>query len=121
MDTPEADKTTFYTETFNPRNRRAYTAALLEGHGSPEIYLLALKKGKGPIENKAVDDLETLIIWIARHRNIALLNQRKIDTSPANLMRLYGRNQIQGILNSNAGKPSHIANNFRNMMGMGIK
>ena len=33
----------FKQETFNPRNRRAYNAALLVGHGTPLLYFILPK------------------------------------------------------------------------------
>ena len=56
------------------KNRRAFTAALLESEGTPEMYLVVMQYKVGRINYKAIDDLETLLIWIARHRNPAGLD-----------------------------------------------
>lgn len=110
----KAARTTFITESFNDRNRAAYTAALFDSEGTPEIHL----PQRGPINYTAIDHLETLLIWIARHRNPALLNRRKIDSSPAHLMELFSANRVIGILNSGRGRISDTAENFRRVMGL---
>lgn len=114
----KAGKTRFDTETFNRRNRRAFTAALFEGGGKPEIHLVTLHHSRGPIPLAAIDQLETLLIWVARHRNAALLNRRKIDTSPFHLMQLFRNNTITGVLNTGSGNVHADAWRFREMMGL---
>ena len=114
----KAGKTQFQTETFNQRNRKAFTAALFQGGGRPEIHLVTLQKSKGPLPLQAINDLETLLIWIARHRNPALLNRQKIDTSPHHLMQLFDSSTIRGVLNSGSGKVHGDAHRFRDMMGL---
>lgn len=114
----KAGRTTFRTETLNKRNRRAFTAALIEGHGTPRIYLLSLLQRRGAINYAAIDELETLMIWIARYRNPSLINRRKVNTSPDNLMRIFALNRVVGVLNSGQGKASIIAQEFRRTMGL---
>lgn len=114
----KAGKTIFESETFNARNRQAFTAALFEGGGKPEIHLVTLHHNKGPLPLTAVDQLETLFIWIARHRNAALLNRRKIDTRPYHLMQLFGNNVVTGVFNSGSGNVHGDARRFREMMGL---
>jgi hypothetical protein len=114
----KAAKTEFQTETFNARNRQAFTAALFEGGGKPEIHLVSLHHARGSLPLQAINDLETLLIWIARHRNPALLNRRKIDSSPHHLMQLFDGNTIKGVLNSGSGNIHGDAHRFRAMMGL---
>lgn len=114
----KAARTTFVTETFNDRNRAAYTAALFDSEGTPEIHLVKLERQRGPINYTAIDNLETLLIWIARHRNPALLNRRKIDSRPAHLMELFSANRVIGVLNTGSGRISDTAQNFRRVMGL---
>jgi len=114
----KASRTTFKTETLNNRNRKAFTAALLEGEGTPEMYLLTLLRTRGPINHDAIDALETLVIWIARHRNPALINRRKINTSPKSLMLNFSSNRVTGVLNGGRGKISAIAHEFRQVLGL---
>ncbi|MHB8140842.1 MAG: hypothetical protein ACYDHD_06255 [Vulcanimicrobiaceae bacterium] len=114
----KASRTTFKTETLNDRNRRMFTAALLEGQGRPTFFLLTLEQQRGPINRDAIEELETLMIWIARHRNPTLLNRRKINTAPENLMRISGENRVAGVLNSGSGKISDVARKFRDVMGL---
>jgi hypothetical protein len=114
----KADKTNFCTETFNKRNRKAYTAALLQGDGRPEIHLIPLSRGRGPFPRSAIDDLETLLIWVARHRNHSLINKRKIDSSPKHILQLAQKNTVRGVLNSGSGKIHSEAQRFRAMMGL---
>ncbi|MHB8153360.1 MAG: hypothetical protein ACYDGW_09545 [Vulcanimicrobiaceae bacterium] len=102
----------------NDRNRRMFTAALLEGQGRPTFFLLTLEQQRGPINRDAIEELETLMIWIARHRNPTLLNRRKINTAPENLMRISGENRVAGVLNSGSGKISDVARKFRDVMGL---
>lgn len=95
-----------------------FTASLLEGEGRPSFYLLTLEQRRGAINHDAIDALEDLMIWVARHRNPALLNRRKINTSPGSLMDIFGQNRVAGVLNSGSGKISDVAWQFRNVMGL---
>jgi hypothetical protein len=114
----KASRTTFKTETLNNRNRKAFTAALLEGEGTPEMYLVVLQRSRGPINHDAIDALETLLIWVARHRNPALINRRKINSAPSNLMAHFGSNRVVGVLNTGRGNISDIAQEFREVLGL---
>ena len=44
----------------------------------------------------AIDDLETLLIWMAAHRNKSLLNKKKRDTHPAKLLRIANSISLKG-------------------------
>ena len=106
----------FKQETFNPRNRRAYNAALLVGHGTPLIYFLALRRSRGPRARRAIDNLETLLIWIARHRNPNLVNRRKQNTTPWKLMSFFDTSKVLGVLNAGR-RPSAAARELRRVLG----
>lgn len=78
---------------------------------SPEMYLIARSVQQGRL-GSAIDDLETLLIWFASHRNKNLLNKSKRDTHPASLARIMNSIAIRGLLNGTPGAPSVDTKSF---------
>jgi hypothetical protein len=111
-----ADKQKLCEEATSKDKLRKYAAAMFGRTGKPNLTLV-VAPAVGP--EAPVDDLETLLIWIARARNPKLLNERKVGSAPKNIIRLVNRIQISGVLNMGKGTPSHAALAFRRMMGLG--
>lgn len=111
--------TTLGSEAVDKDKLRKYAAAMLGRTGTPHLTLLVAPiKGSKKKKQKAMDDLETLLIWVARARNPNLVNERKIDTSPHEIIRLLDTLHIPGVLNSGQGKPSNAAKEFKTLMGL---
>lgn len=112
----EKNKRTLKQEVFAEEKLRKYKKILAKSkRRSPTLYLLIRSKRQGRL-GSAIDDLETLLIWIASHRNKKILNKRKRDTQPARLMRIVNRIGIKGILNCNPGQPTTSAQLFETLM-----
>jgi hypothetical protein len=110
-----AKKQAFADEAMSGDKLRKYAAALFGRIGRPVISLVAAP-ARGP--KTPIDDLETLLIWMARARNSSLINERKINSDPKELIRLVNRIAISGVLNKGQGKPSNAATEFQRMMGL---
>lgn len=111
-----AKGTTLGSEAVSKDKLRKYAAAMMGRTGTPHLTLV-VAPSKGP-KNAAIGDLETLLIWIAQARNPDLVNERKIDTSPHEIIELLNRLHIPGVLNSGKGKPSNAAKDFSKLMGL---
>jgi hypothetical protein len=110
-----AKKQTFAEEAMTHDKLRKYAAAMFGRTGRPTITLVAAPL-TGP--GNSIDDLETLLIWIARERNPKLLNEKKVSSSPKKLIGLVNKLEIVGVLNSGKGKPSNAAKDFSKLMGL---
>lgn len=94
---------------------RKYAAVMFGRRGSPSITFLC------PIGNpsiKAIDDLETLLIWIARSKNANLLNEKKVSGKPSTIISLTNSICVNGVINRGQGKPSKVELDFIGMMGL---
>lgn len=111
-----AKQMTFGDEAFSKDKLRKYAAAMFGRTGKPILTVLAAPKN-GP-KGSAIDDLETLLIWIARAQNPRLLNERKINTSPRWILALTKNITIQGVINSGQGQPTREVKQFKAMMGL---
>ena len=112
----EKNKRTLKQEVFAEEKLRKYKTILAKSRRrSPALYFLVRIEQQGPL-GSAIDDLETLLIWIASHRNKSVLNKRKRDTQPARLMRIVNRIGIKGILNCNPGRPTEPSRLFETLM-----
>lgn len=94
---------------------RKYAAAMFGRTGLPSITFLC------PIGNssiKAIDDLETLLIWVARSKNAHLLNEKKVSGKPSTIISLTNSICVKGVINRGQGKPSQVQRDFMGMMGL---
>ena len=110
-----AKKQSFADEAMTDDKLRKYASSMFGRTGSPLITLVGAPK-TGP--RNAIDDLETLLIWIARARNQNLLNERKISSDPKHILALVNKLSIAGVLNRKKGKPSAVAKEFQRIMGL---
>lgn len=106
----------FAQEAMTKDKLRKYASAMFGRTGKPVITLVAAP-AKGA-KTEAIDRLETLLIWIARDRNPALVNVRKVESTPQKIIGLVNEIEISGVLNKNPGQPSNHAVDFRSMMGL---
>lgn len=105
----EKNKRTLKQEVFAEEKRTKYKPILNRSRRrSPQVYLLVRGRGRGRL-GRAIDDLETLLIWTAAHRNPQLINKRKRNTQPAKLVRIVNSICIKGLLNSGQGQPPKSA------------
>jgi hypothetical protein len=105
----EKKKRTLKQEVFAEEKRRKYKPILSKSkRRSPELYFLIRAPGQGRL-GSVIDDLETLLIWTAVHRNPKLINKRKRKTQPAKLVRIVNNICIKGLLNCTPGHPSKAA------------
>lgn len=87
-----------------------YNAALKERKkGTPVLFLIALSKTKGPINKRAIDQVESFLIQSALMKNPNLQNDRKTKSIPWN---------IRGIVRSGRGKLSKPARELRRCMSI---
>lgn len=110
-----AEKQTLGDESLNKDKLRKYAAAMFGRRGSPSITFLC------PVGNtsiKSINDLETLLIWIARGKNASLLNEKKISGKPSNIISLTNKLCVKGVINRTQGQPSNVASDFIGMMGL---
>jgi hypothetical protein len=108
-----AKETSLGGESTSKDKLRKYALAMMQRTGKPGLTFVAAEKKSG-----AIDHLETFLIWVAQHRTEALLNQRKISTSPLSVISLLEGLEIPGVVNSTSGKPSTAAVKFKAMMGL---
>jgi hypothetical protein len=110
-------KQTFEHEVFESHKARKYLAAmLLRPRDTPMLTFLPLTSRRTKRNRRDIHGLETLLIWLARARNEELLNERKIDTAPHALMKLFAKNSIAGVLNAEAGRRSQEAEALRSLL-----
>lgn len=110
----EKSKRTLKQEVFSPDKLTKYNKQILKGRrrGLAQLYFLVRSPGNRGRIGRAIDELETLLIWVARNRNRGLTNKKKIDTQPARLVRVVNNLAVHGLLNSRQGKPSKAARAF---------
>lgn len=103
-------KRRFDQEAFQPRNVQMYNELLFEGlKGSPVIFFVALPLKKGPNNNKAISELEAMLIQQGVMANPDLLNTH--GTKPQQ----WG---IKGVFMGGSGKPTAEAKSLRTMLHM---
>jgi hypothetical protein len=110
----EKNKRTLKGEVFTDDKRRKYNDKILRRagrrrKGKPQLFFLVRSPNNRGRIGRAIDELETLLIWIARGRNPGLINKKKINTQPARLMRIVNELAIQGLLNASQGQPPKAA------------
>lgn len=110
-----AKQQTFSDESMTRDKLRKYSAAMFSRAGTPTITLVSWCP---PDNENLIDDLERLLIWIAREKNPLLLNERKVSSSPKSIISLVNKLEISGVLNRGAGKPSNAAKAFMDLMGI---
>jgi hypothetical protein len=68
----------FAQEVFNDSNCKKYCEALaLAIKGKPVVFFVVLPKARGPINGRAIDKLETMLVEECGGQNPKILNQRK--------------------------------------------
>lgn len=103
-------KQSFKAEAFTPAKLYLYDKALDDYKiGKPVIYFIAYPIVRGPINAKAIDELETYLINEASRRNPNLTNLRKVKKYN------WG---ICGVLRTGPGKPSASATKFKGALGL---
>lgn len=65
-----------------------------------------------------IDNLETLLIWIARSKNPSLINERKVSGRPKTIISIINEISVRGVINRGQGQPSKNARAFSGMMGL---
>ena len=106
---------TFASEAMAPDKLRKYSAAMFGRNGTPVITLVAWSS----VDHESlIDDLERLLIWVARAKNSRLLNERKVSSSPRSIIALVNKIEIKGVLNRGPGQPSHAAQAFKAYLGI---
>lgn len=95
---------TFKQETFNAANKSKYHNGFSDyAKGLPVIYFAVAPKNNGPVNNKAITELEDFLI------------QAGVAKNP-NLQNVKGKQRpkwsIKGVLRSGRGKPSKAGSQF---------
>ena len=112
----EKSARTLKQEVFDREKLAKYRTILKRSRRrSPEIYLVVRSEQQGRL-GRAIDDLETVLIWAAFHRNKGLLNKRKRETHPARLIRIVSSIAIAKLLNGGPGAPDAEAASFDAML-----
>ena len=95
---------TFAQEIFNPANLGKYNEALADyAKATPVIFLVVAPTQRGPVNAKAISELEQFLIQEGVARNPDLLNVRD---------RKVARFCIEGVIRGGQGKPSKEAVRF---------
>lgn len=110
-----AKKQSLGVESLAKDKLRKYAAAMFGRRGTPSLTFL-VPVGFSSI--KAIDDLETLLIWIARAKNPNLLNEKKVSGKPSGIIALTNTICVKGVINRGRGQPSKEALDFIGMMGL---
>ena len=112
----DADARTLKHEVFEKDKRTKYNGVLGGSQRRiPKMFLLVRTQQQGRL-GAAVDDLETLLIWMASHRNPDLVNLKKRNTHPAKLVRISRELAIKNLVNATRGQPNESARQFELMM-----
>jgi hypothetical protein len=112
----EKSARTLKREVFDEEKLRKYRAILSRSkRRTAKLFLLVRSAQRGRL-GRAIDDLETFLIWAASHRNKDILNRRKRDTQPARLVRIANSLSIKGFLNARRGAPSSSVRSFEQAM-----
>jgi hypothetical protein len=102
---------TFRQECFTPHKIAShYQKALLNAErAKPVIFLVVLKRRRGRVNEKAINDVEKFLIQNAMKKNPELSNIQG---------RKGHRWSIDGVIRSGQGKPSAKAKTFKSALGM---
>ena len=95
----------FKQEVFTPHKLNHFNTGL--GHqrkGTPVLFFVCLNKTAGAVSKSAINEAESYLIQAGLAANSALLNDKKTKVATWS---------INGIVRSQAGKPSAAANEFR--------
>lgn len=108
----EKNKRTLKQEVFADEKLGKYKTILGKSkRRSPQMFLVVRAAGQGRLGG-AIDDLETLLIWMAAHRNKKLLNKKKRDTHPAKLLRIANTISLKGVFQAGQGRPTKAEEAF---------
>lgn len=107
----KAGRTRFRTEAFGPHKRHDhYNPALHEYlKGTPVIFFVTHPLGRGAINRKLIDEVETFLIGVAWKKNSELSNIRK---KPKHTW------AIRGVVRASQGQPSSSARALRKALGV---
>lgn len=109
---------TLKQEVFHAEKLPKYRAILSRSRRrTPQTFLIVRTAERGRL-GRAIDDLETLLIWMGAHRNKQLLNRRKRNTQPARLVRIASSIAIRGLMNAGQGAPSRSVQSFERAMNL---
>jgi hypothetical protein len=102
-------KASFEKECFAYHRVSVHYQPALDGKGTPVIFLLVLNKVKGPINQRAIGQVESFLIQNAVAKNPRLSNLQ--GTRQENW-------EITGVIRGGQGKVSAAAKSFRKAMGL---
>jgi hypothetical protein len=112
----EKNQRTLKHEVFHEDKRRKYNGVLKKSRRrTPHMFLLVRTQQQGRL-GEAVDELETLLVWMAAHRNGHLINKKKRGTHPAKLVRISRQLAIKNLVNASRGQPNESARRFELLM-----
>lgn len=101
-------KKTFEGECFNAYNQANLAGIISTIKGSLVLFLLEYEASAGPLNKRAINDLERHLVETALLKNKDLINKKLTANGPSFL--------IRGV-HATPGKPSAAANTFRLAMG----
>jgi hypothetical protein len=105
-------KNSFEKECFAFHKIAVHYQPALDGKGTPVMFLLALGKGKGPINKRAIGQVESFLIQNAVAKNHRLSNVKGTKQEEW---------EIMGVIRGGKGKVSAAARSFRKAMGLSSK
>lgn len=105
-------KNSFEKECFAFHKTAAHYQRALDGKGTPVMFLLVLGRGKGPINKRAVGQVESFLIQIAVAKNRRLSNVKGTKQEEW---------EIMGVIRGGRGKVSEDARLFRKALGLSSK
>lgn len=105
-------KNSFKNECFTFHKIAAHYQPALEGKGTPIMFMLALERRKGPINKRAIGQVELFLIQTAVAKNHRLSNVQGTKQE---------KWEITGVIRGGKGKVSAAARLFRKAMGLSGK